>query len=238
MGWSTIGAAAVQGGKDMKGRGKMAIIAVSAAALTLGMAGGGATAVAKKSCKKPGQWKCAPQRYKLKASGTTTGSNGSEVWSAEIILGKRRASPGTIDYSQNSGKVTVSGSGFLSFDDHCTGFGKPAYSVPEQTLDVPRRPVYGSDFGVTFSLTGDTKNKYAVGVGAPQVEFSNVKGTATVTCPEGGSHSHDYFYTSPFATVIPLIARGKVGSSPLRGSEQFGGSSLSASVTWKLIAKK
>jgi hypothetical protein len=216
-------------------------LAVSVGAVGTVTAGGGPTAVAsKKKCKKA-RWKCAPKIYHLSASGTFASSRGSEVWSAEVDLGKRRASVGTVDYAQDGGKVTVSGSGSKSFDDDCTSSsGEPTYNVPQQTLNVPRGGINDADFGVSFHLRfkGVGKNEYGLGVGAVQPELSNIKGTATVTCPEGTTHTEEFFYVNTIPLTVAIVRPGKVGSPVLTGSAQDNARSSDESVTWKLTAKK
>jgi hypothetical protein len=211
----------------------LSLCAILGLTISLGAVGaatgsaGDVTAVAskKKKCKKSLR-KCAPKRYHLSASGTFTGGRGSQVWSAEIDLGKRRASAAFFPYAQDGGTVTVSEIG-TTFDSHCTSPDEATYTV-QQTLNVPSG---GRDFRLTFGLSGSNKNTYALAVGAPEPETSTIKGTATITCPEGTSHTHEYAYSNLLADVI---ARGKVGGSPLTGSAQGRGES----VTWKLTAKK
>ena len=161
----------------------------------------------------------------------------SEDWSAEIDLGKRRASPGTVDYAQDGGQVAVSGSGTFTYSHGCLSLdGYPTYNLPQQTLHVPREGLNDADFGVTFKLklNGIGKSQYGLSVGAVQPEFSNIKGIGTVTCPEGTSHTEEYAFINTIQTVMALVEPGKVGDSPLNGSAQAG----FHTVSWSLTVKK
>lgn len=220
------------------------VVSLGAAGVVSGSADGPGAVASKSKCKKKSRWKCAPKRYHLSASGTFSSLTYSEVWSAEVDLGKRRASPGTVDYAQDGGQVTVSGSGTYTYTpDACLGTpgassGNATLSVPQQTLQVPRGGINDADFGLTFKLklfpSGIGKNEYALGVGAVQPELSNIKGTATVTCPDGSAHTVAYSYINTIQTTTVLVERAKVGNSPLRGSAQGAGNS----VTWKLTKSK
>jgi hypothetical protein len=223
------------------------IVALTALLAGIGGAGAAASLTGSRSaftsatkCKKKARWKCAPKTYHLSASGTYANSSYREAWSAEIDLGKRRASPGEVDYAQEGGKLTVSGSGVTEFDDQCifAGASGPAtYTVPQQTLGVPPEGINDADFGVEFHLKlrhRVGRNEYGLGVGAVQPELSNIKGTATVTCSDGTSHTEEYAYINRIQLSTAIVRPAKVGSSPLSGSAQSGGSS----VTWRMAAKR
>jgi hypothetical protein len=215
------------------------IIGLAATLLAVApVAGSSAAPIAvasKKKCKKE-RWKCAPKRYHLSAGGTYSNPDYSEVWSAEVDLGKRRASFGEVDYAQDGGQVTVSGSG-TGLSDVClfaAGDSTTTYRVPQQKLQVPRGGINDADFGLTFKLIGSDKNTYGLSVGAVQPELSNIKGTVIATCSDGTSHALEYAYINSIQTVMALVRRGKVGGGPLTGSAQGAGESL----TWKLTKGK
>jgi hypothetical protein len=229
----------IDGGRAGRNSGLVAIWLIALAAGLLAVdhvvgSSSGPTAVAsKKKCKKA-RWKCAPKRYHLTASGIYANCCFTQNWSAEVDLGKRRASPGEVDYAQNGGTVTVSATG-TGLDDHCTSSsGDATFNVPRQTVAVPRGGSNDADFGVTFMLIGSDKNTYGLSVGDIQPEFSDVKATVIVTCPEGTSHTHEFPYTDPDRDVRALVARGRVGASSLTASAH----TRNSFVAWTLSTKK
>ncbi len=60
----------------------------------------------KKKCKKA-LWKCAPKDYHLSVDAVVKFATGSQVSTAEVNMGKRRASVGQVQYTQGGGTVTV-----------------------------------------------------------------------------------------------------------------------------------
>jgi hypothetical protein len=231
---------------DWSGAGKHSgLLAIGLVALAAGLlavdpvasSSSGPAAVASKTKCKKARWKCAPKRYHLTASGTYSNSQFTQSWSAEVDMRKRRAGPGEVDYTQDGGTLTMSATGIKDFDDHCLhegSDGEATLNVPLQTVQVPPEGLDEADFGVTFKLIGSYKNTYGLGVGEVQEEFSHIRGTATVTCSSGSSHTHDFPYIDPARAVRALVAPGVVGGSPLRGSSQ----TRNSFVTWTLTAKK
>ncbi len=201
-----------------------------------------AAASKKKKCKKA-RWKCAPKIYRLSASGVIRETGGDVAfWSAEVDMRKYRANIGHVDYSQAGGTVTVSGSGTVSYSDSLPGcMSDVAYNVPEQKLNVPRQGLNNTDFGVFFELPllkGD-KNLVYVNLGDIQPEFSNIKGTATVSCPDDGrSASVPFAFTGSNEIVGPIEEGGWKGApygATLKGSASSAGND---SVEWTLTPKK
>lgn len=190
-----------------------------------------------KKCKKAA-WKCAPKIYRLSASGVIRETGGdTQTWSAEIDMRKYRASIGTVDYSQAGGTVTVSGSGTVSFSDSLPGcMSDVAYNVPQQKLSVPARGLNNTDFGLFFDLPllKGEKHEYYLNMGYIQSEFSNINGTATVTCPaDGRSASVPFAFTGSNEIEGPW--KGKPYGSTLNGSASSPGND---SVEWTLTPKK
>jgi hypothetical protein len=206
-------------------------VGVSATAVVSGAGGTPSAAAAKKKpkkCKKA-RWKCAPKVYYLEAAGSYATPVFRLDWTAAVLLRKRRAGPGLVDYSQWAGEdpedcycagfVTMVGTG-TGFDyDHCTTSGDDVMiNIPYQKLKVPEvADPYLSDFALRFKLIGREKNTYGLGVGDVQPETSNIVGTVNVICDDGTSHNDEFPYTDSALAVRALVKRGKVGSHFLSG---------------------
>ncbi len=217
-------------------------LAAALAAPVAASSGAPTAVVAKKKCKKA-KWKCAPKMYRLSASGVIKESDGDVgFWSAEVDMRKYRANIGHVDYSQAGGTVTVSGSGTVPYSDSLPGcMTDVSYSVPEQKLKVPARGLNNTDFGVFFELPllkGD-KNVVYVNMGYVQSEFSNINGTATLTCPgDSRSASVPFAFTGSNEIIGPLEEGGWKGApfgATLKGSASSAGND---SVEWTLTPKK
>ena len=214
-----------------------AVLVIAAAPVAASSADPVAVVAKKKKCKKAA-WKCAPKIYHLSASGVISESDGDvATWSAEVDMRKYRANIGHVDYSQAGGTVTVSASGTIPFSDSLPGcMTDIAYNVPQQKLNVPARGLNDTDFGLFFELPllkGD-KNLYYLNMGDIQSEFSNINGSARVTCPEDGrSASVPFAFTGSNEIVGPW--KGKPNGATLKGSESSPGND---SVEWTLRPKK
>ena len=198
--------------------------------------GDGPTAIASKGkCKKKQRWKCAVKRYHLSAEGFYKYNAGSQTFSAEIDLRKRRASVGEVDYTQEGGTVTVSATGSAESSDLLPGCHPVTYNVPQQKLTVPPAGLFDhTDLFLGFSLIGDDKNTYSLWVGDylyPMVTL--IQGSGTVTCDADGTSAPFVYYFNGSARLITEENPGKPWNRRLAGAGAYGGDSLK----WTLTAK-
>lgn len=199
--------------------------------------GDGPTAfVSKGKCKKKPRWRCAAKRYHLSAQGFYKYHSGSQSFSAEIDLRKRRASLGEVDYTQEGGTVTVSATGTNEFSDLLLGCPSDvSYNVPQQKLSVPPAGLFDhTDLFLGFSLIGDDKNTYSLWVGDYLYQgLTLIQGSGTVTCDGDGSSAPFTYYFTGSARLITETNPGKPWNHRLSGAGSYGGDSL----RWTLTAK-
>jgi hypothetical protein len=191
--------------------------------------------VSKGKCKKKARWKCAAKRFHLSAQGFYKYYSGSQTFSAEIDLRKRRASLGEVDYTQESGTVTVSATATAESSDLLLGCHPVTYNVPQQKLNVPAAGLFDhDDLFLGFSLIGDDKNTYSLWIGDYLYQMVTlIQGSGTVTCDANASSAPFTFYFNGSARLITDTNPGKPWNHRLSGSGAYGGDSLS----WTLTAK-
>jgi hypothetical protein len=216
------------------------IIALAAGLLAVYPAAGssdGPTAVAsKKKCEKAARWRCSAKRYHLSAQGFYKYNRGSQTFSAEIDLRKRRASIGEVDYTQEGGTVTVSATGSAELSDQLPGCpSEVTYNVPQQKLTVPPAGLFDhTDLFLGFSLIGDDRNTYSLWVGDHTYPGATlIQGSGTATCDANGASAPFVYYFDGTARLITETNPGRPWNRHLMGSAAYGGDSL----RWTLTAK-
>jgi hypothetical protein len=186
---------------------------------------------AKKKCKKA-LWKCAPKHLHLEASGVVDlGEGGKQIWSAEVEMRKWRASVGQVQYAQDSGGLTVQNSWSAPGPSYelptCTG--NISYSVPRQTMRLPRGDGFRFNAFITFYLIGDRKNKYDFIVD-DAYELAVARGTQTCSSDSSQAQFPYYFKVS---NNFEFLARGRPGARRLAGSKAAKGDTLRWAITKK-----
>jgi hypothetical protein len=210
-------------------------VGLLAAAPVIGSSGHPTALASKSKCKKKQRWKCAPKHYHLSANGFYRYSNGSQTFSAEIDLKKRRASGGEVDYTQEGGAVTVSASYTAESSDLLPGCHPVTYDVPQQKLSVPPAGLFDhTDLFLAFSLIGDDRNTYSLWVGdSLYPDLTLLQGSGRVTCDANGSSAPFVYYFEGSTRLITDRNPGRPWNRRLSGAGAYGGDSLK----WTLTAK-